>query len=318
MLHENRIKAIERRNPSYIPVGVGILYSAWMKYRDDLKSIVLRYPDLFGDQVKKKDYDEAGGRNVEGEYEDEWGCIWSNVKTGRSAIVTGHAAPTRKSVRELSIPSSDVGFNHGFMYLRLADLRGFEELMVDFAEEPPELQLLIDKVLQYNLRQLKIRMKTLSGSKQIVGFADDLGMQTGLPISPDKWRKYLKPCFSQVYGPVRAAGHYVHMHTDGHILEIIPDLIECGVAILNAQANVNGLENLARVCKGKVCVDLDLNRQNLPFWKPRDIEDHVRSAVEILGDPSGGLWMCAEIDDGVPLENVEALCRSLYRHALRR
>ena len=42
------------------------------------------------------------------------------------------------------------------MYLRLADLRGFEELMIDFAEEPPELQLLIDIVLEYNMRQLKI------------------------------------------------------------------------------------------------------------------------------------------------------------------
>jgi len=30
---------------------------------------------------------------------------------------------------------------HGFMYLRLSDLRGFEEMMVDFGEEPPELQM---------------------------------------------------------------------------------------------------------------------------------------------------------------------------------
>ena len=36
--------------------------------------------------------------------------------------------------------------------LRLADLRGFAELMMDFAEEPPELQTLIDVVLAYNLR----------------------------------------------------------------------------------------------------------------------------------------------------------------------
>ena len=42
-------------------------------------------------------------------------------------------------------PAVNDGLPHGFMYLRLADLRGFEELMIDFAEEPPELQMLIDK-----------------------------------------------------------------------------------------------------------------------------------------------------------------------------
>ena len=82
-------------------------------------------------------------------------------------------------------------------------------------------------------------------------FGDDLGMQASLPMSPEKWRQYLKPCFAQIYKPVRDAGHYVYMHTDGHIVEIIPDLIDCGVNVLNPQVGANGLENLARACKGK-------------------------------------------------------------------
>ncbi len=43
----------------------------------------------------------------------------------------------------------------------MQDLRGFEELMVDFGEEPPELQMLIDKVLAYNLRQGDLLLKAL-------------------------------------------------------------------------------------------------------------------------------------------------------------
>lgn len=116
--------------------------------------------------------------------------------------------------------------------------------------------------------------------------------------------------------PVRDAGHYVYMHTDGHIVEIIPDLIDCGVNVLNPQVGANGLESLARACKGKVCVNLDLNRQMFPFWSPREIDDHVREAVEALGSPEGGLWLFAEIADDVPLENVEAICQALERHSL--
>jgi len=108
----------------------------------------------------------------------------------------------------------------------------------------------------------------------------------------------------------------VYMHTDGHIVEIIPDLTDCGVQVVNPQIRANGLQDLAKVCKGKVCVDLDLDRQLFPFCSPQDIDDHIREAVEKLGSPEGGLWLKAEIGDDVPLENIEAICASLEKHRL--
>lgn len=309
---DDRIASLTGNHPSRIPVGAHILPAAWMKHREALDAVVRRHPLLFGRQPEHRDYDAVScGTYVQGTHVDAWGCVWSNLKTGMEAIVTGHPAPTRESVHALRIPDRDDGLPHGFMYLRLADIRGFEEIMTDFAEEPPELQLLIDKVLHYNLRQVQRKLGTFAEPGRIVAFGDDLGMQASLPISPEKWRKYLKPCFAQLYQPVRAAGHYVYMHTDGHILEIIPDLIDCGVNVLNPQVGANGLENLARVCKGKVCVDLDLNRQMFPFWTPAEIAAHVHEAVAVLGSPEGGLWLKAEIGDDVPLANVEAICVAL-------
>jgi hypothetical protein len=96
--------------------------------------------------------------------------------------------------------------------------------------------------------------------------------------------------------------------------EIIPDLVECGVDVVNAQVGANGLENLAEVCKGKVCLDLDLDRQQFPFWSPADIGAHVKDAVETLGAPEGGLWLTAEVGDDIPLENVEAICSALEKY----
>ena len=318
MTIDDRIAAIKGSRPSRVPVSASILPAAWIKHRGALDAIVRRHPFVFGKQKDSRDYDQVWSETyVEGEHTDAWGCVWSNVKTGMEAIVTGHPAPTRDSVHALTIPSVDDNMPHGFMYLRLADIRGFEEIMTDFAEEPPELQLLIDKVLQYNLRQVKRKLVAIGKPEQIVRFGDDLGMQNSLPVSPDKWRRFLKPCYAQIYRPVRDAGHYVYMHTDGHILEIIPDLVECGVNVINPQVGANGLENLAKVCKGNVCVDLDLNRQMFPFWKPADIDAHVRDAVEVLGSPAGGLWLKAEIGDDVPLENVEAICAALETHSLR-
>ena len=311
---EARVKAATFDSPEFIPVAVGILPAAWMKYRDELEDIVSRHPVIFGEHKKgDQDYDEVGGRYTSGEHVDPWGCVWSNIREGMDSIVTGHPVPTRESVHTLKAPKEDMGFPHGFMFLRLTDLRGFNEAMIDFAEEPPELQMLIDIVLEYNLRQVKKLLAETEG-QPFVYFGDDLGMQDSLPISPEKWRQYLKPCFAQIYAPVREAGHLVYMHTDGHIIEIIPDLIDCGVNVVNPQFRANGLDNLAAVAKGKICIDLDLDRQMFPFCTPADIDAQIEESVRRLGAREGGLWVKAEVGPDVSLENIEAICASLEKH----
>jgi hypothetical protein len=318
-LADDRLRSLRFEYPERIPVSVSILPAAWMKHREALDDVLDRHPAFFGDRNREdRDYDVIYRDTYrEGRHVDAWGCVWSNVKAGMEAIVTEHPVPTRAGVRTLTAPEEDVGFPHGFMYLRLQDLRGFEALMIDFAEEPPELQMLIDKVLAYNLRQAQLRLEALKARGEegtLVSFGDDLGLQHRLPISPATWRKYLKPCYRAIYTPFREAGHYVYMHTDGHIVEIIPDLVDAGVSVINPQIGANGLEALAATCKGKVCVDLDLDRQRFPFFTPEAIDDHVREAVEVLGSPAGGLWLKVEVNEDVPLENIDAILSALERY----
>jgi uroporphyrinogen decarboxylase len=310
---EDQRRAMEFRNPEHIPVSVSILPAAWMKYREKMEAVTARHPLLFGNPEGKRDFDAVWTPTyAEGEHVDAWGCVWSNVHRGREAIVTGHPLPTRESVRGMKAPAVDAGLPHGFMFLRLMDLRGFEELMLDFAEEPPELEKLIGTVLEYNLGQVDRLLASKPGDMAV--FGDDLGMQAALPISPAKWRKYLKPCYAAIFGRVRKAGLPVYFHSDGHIHEIIPDLVECGVTVINPQSRANGLDNLAKVCRGKVCVDLDLDRQMFPFCTPAEVDAHVREAVEKLGSPAGGLWLKAEVADDVPLPVVEAICLALEKY----
>ncbi|NSW57347.1 MAG: hypothetical protein HPY44_15130 [Armatimonadetes bacterium] len=309
---DDRIKAMNFDYPEFIPVAVSLLPATWMKYREALEDLVARHPIIFGETKKgERDFDAVGGTYAEGDHVDIWGSVWCNVRDGMEAFVTGHPLPKREMVNEFKAPSESDGTPHGFMFLRLTYLRGYEEMMIDFAEEPPELQKLIDIVLEYNLAETR---KRLADKPAMLYFGDDLGLQDALPISPEKWRRYLKPCYAAIYGLCREAGTKVYMHTDGHIVPIIKDLIECGVNVLNPQVGANGLDNLVRECKGKVCVNLDLDRQKFPFWKPAEIDAHVRECVERLGAPEGGLWLLAECAPDVPLENIEAICNALERY----
>ena len=304
------IKAATYQYPEEIPIGVGILPATFIKYGDTLKKLLAKYEDWLGDRWQNYDpYDNMPKSYRLGEYIDAWGCVWSNNTEGFEGIVTGHPVKTREDVHNLKIPDADMGFPHGFMYLRILDLRGFEEAMIDFFEEPPELQLLIDKILEYNIRQVKILLK--NNKEKMVFFGDDLGMQKGLAIGAEKWRKYMKPCFAALYKLCKDDGRLVHMHTDGCIYEIMPDLQECGVDIINPQFRANGLDNLERVCKGKIPINLDLDRQMFPLCTPDEIRAHIEECVKRLYLPEGGLALDTGIYPDYPLENIEAMLDTL-------
>lgn len=306
-------RAMRFQRPEYIPVGVGFVPATWMVLREALEEIVIRHPIIFGEQNRgARDFDAVGGTYVAGNHIDEWGCVWSNIAEGCEAYVSGHPLPHRNMINDLQAPAPGAGCPHGFMFLRLIYLRGYEEAMIDFAEEPPELQKMIDVVLEYNLGEVKRHLE--ENKPKMMYFGDDLGMQHSLPISPEKWRKYLKPCFSQVFDLCRKADCAVYLHTDGHIIPIIKDLIECGVNVLNPQIRANGLDRIVDECKGKVCVNLDLDRQMFPFCTPADIDAHVREAVQKLGSPEGGLWLLAEVGPDVPVPNIEAICQALEKY----
>ncbi len=202
------------------------------------------------------------------------------------------------------------GLNHGFFFMNLYYLRGFEELMLDLATDEPRLGELIDILVDYCTAVIG---RYLEIGAEIMRFGEDLGMQKALPVSPAMWRRVVKPAYEAMFGPCRDRGVPVYLHSDGHILEIIPDLIETGVCVINPQIRANGLEGLQEVARGKVAINQDLDRQLFPFATPSEIEDHIGEVFEGLYLEEGGLMLLAEVGPEVPLENVDAICRTFER-----
>ena len=319
----NLVEAIRMQSPESIPVGISILPSGWLRYGKDLQKLIDQYPQFFGGLQVDLDRITENMRPTyhKGKHVDEWGCVWENEVYGAEALVTGHPLHTEEDVYALKIPANRDGrINHGFMYLRLLDLCGFEDAMVYFAEEGPAINVLIDKVLEYNLYQIAVNLPKMG---DIIYFGDDLGMQNGLAIGADRWRKYLAPCYRKMYGMIKAykPSQLIYMHTDGCIYEIMPDLIACGVDMINPQFRANGIDNLVRVCRKEqiIPINLDLDRQLFPFANRSQLFDHVGECVESLYMPEGALGLSVEFDHGVPLENMAAVLDAVekYRHYKR-
>ncbi len=312
-------KAMHYLHPDRIPVGVSFLPATWRKYGlDTLNAVRARYPLVFGEDIRPETEFRQPASYAAGSFTDAWGCVWRNIRGGHESIVTGHPLPTRESVRALRAPETDIGLPHGFLFLRLFDLRGWEEMLVDFAEEPPELQRLIDIVRDYDVRQMERMCADPAGAGSLVWVGDDNGMQHALPISPDSWRRYIKPAYKAIFDVARRAGRDVYFHTDGCVWQVIPDMQEAGATMVNPQFRANGLDNLVRVCRGKVPINLDLDRQLFPFATPDGIREHIRECTRALYLPEGGLGLTAEVAEDVPLENIEAICETLSECTLYR
>ena len=97
---------------------------------------------------------------------------------------------------------------------------------------------------------------------------------------------------------------------------LVDDLVLSGVQVINVQDLVNGISWIRERLKGRVCIDLDVDRQQVTrFGSPDQIDDLIRREVAELGDKQGGLMLNCGLYPGVPLENMRALLDAMTRYA---
>ena len=205
------------------------------------------------------------------------------------------------------------GLRHGHTFLQLCDLRGYEDLLCDMLDEEPMLDELIEQLTEFNLTLVKRFVRNGCSS---MSYPEDLGMQIGPMLSPDAFARYIKPAYTKIIQPARDAGIPIHMHSDGDIRTLVDDIVESGVEVINLQDLVNGIDWIAEKFRGRVCVDLDIDRQSItPYGTPAQIDALIREEVSKISTPEGGLTMIYGLYPGVPLENVKALMDAMERYA---
>jgi uroporphyrinogen decarboxylase len=193
--------------------------------------------------------------------------------------------------------------------MRLYYLRGFENLMYDIATDEPNLHRLVRIVADY---WKTVCDQWLAIGVDVMGFAEDLGTQDRSVISPRDFAKWITPVYRELMQPFRKAGTLVALHSDGHIMELMGEFIAAGVDIINPQDLCNGIDELAREVKGRMCIRLDVDRQSVvPFGTPREIRGLIEEEVRKLGSPEGGLELICGIYPPTPAENLDAVCSAM-------
>jgi len=195
-----------------------------------------------------------------------------------------------------------IGFS---LYERAWTLRGMENLMMDFVENPGFVRELIETIADFNISVVK---KALEYDIDVVHFGDDWGQQQGLQMGPAKWREFLAPALRRMYGAARAGGRFVSIHSCGDVDELFDDLVDMGLNCFNPfQPEVMDVEALMKRYRGRLSFYGGLSTQRtLPYGTAAEVRAETRRLIR-LGREGGYILSPAHAVEGdVPLENMLA------------
>lgn len=339
---ENYLRTVRFERPDYIPVNFVINDSCWHTYpQEALLDLMESHPLLFPNYKRPKEPivpNYAKVAQKDHPYRDDFGCVWETTIDGITGTVTKHPLADWENFKTYKAPDPEVcmgigpidwekirnniestpdalhggGLRHGHTFLQLSDIRGYEDLLCDMLDEEPLLWNLIALVENFNYQIIK---HYVDMNVDVMSYGEDLGMQVGPMLSPECFRKYIKPSYMRLMKPAKDAGILIHMHSDGDVRLLLDDMLDCGINIINIQDLVNGIDWIQERLAGKYCIDLDVDRQKItPYGSPKEIDDLVREEVTKLGSRDGGLMMVYGLYPGVPLENAKALMDALERY----
>jgi uroporphyrinogen decarboxylase len=187
---------------------------------------------------------------------------------------------------------------------------GFDDFLLKTALDEAFVHKFFEKILEYQKKVIDVYYSLLGKYIHYTSSGDDFATQTSLFISPDMFRTLIAPYFKERISHTKkyTTAAYLH-HSCGSVFPIIPDLIGCGVEILNPiqpKAKDMQPENLKKTYGEKIVFHGGIDTQEiLPFGTKESIEANVKATIEILNQNGGFIVAAAHnIQEDVPPQNL--------------
>ena len=198
-------------------------------------------------------------------------------------------------------------------YERSWKIRGFENFYLDLALHPDISIALMERVATIHMKFLDNVLKECGEYLDVIVQGGDYGSQYGLLMSPEMYRRYIKPIQAKVNNFIRErTGAKIFYHSCGSIEPIIDDLIEIGVQILNP-VQVSAGNMSPEVLKSRYGKKITFwggvdTQRLLPFGNPLEIREEVNRIKRILGKEGGYILSAVHnLQPEVPPENIIAM-----------
>ena len=205
------------------------------------------------------------------------------------------------------------GIIGGGIFEQPARTMGLESFLMALIKEPSFADRLMEGITELYVESCNNYLDQVGDYLDVFTYWDDLHGQDGWLISPDIYRRRIKPKQRRLLEAIkRKTDAKVYYHGCGAVYDLIPDLIELGFDILNpVQVSARGMDT-ARL-KAEFGDDIAFwgggvdTQHVLPFGTPEEVADEVKRRIDDLA-PGGGFVFAAvhNIQALVPPENIVA------------
>lgn len=259
--------------------------------------------------------------NIQGVLQD---IMWGKIGTPPAPLsLEGEDLVTRVDLAKKLKDSTDRAiygiFGGGLIEIGEQAYR-MDNFLYNLAAEPDDIHLFLDRLMEHHMKQLELYMEHIAPTIDIIGFGDDLGMQTGPQISEKMFLEFFEPRYAKMWRLVKSKDPNIKIstHCCGGIDPLIPYLAKAGLDTFNpVQTTCVGMEpnHLKRTHGDKMvfwgggCDTRDI----LPNGTPEEVRQNVKENMEIF-KPNGGFifQQIHNILADVPPENIVAMFEAAY------
>ncbi|MBT6556483.1 MAG: hypothetical protein HON50_12890 [Candidatus Marinimicrobia bacterium] len=185
---------------------------------------------------------------------------------------SSHISRWKNTTDFFVLATLNAGFDLGY------ELLGFERFMMWTIQAREIMKQYYEKLIEANLA---LALMSVEAGADGILIADDLAFNTGTFVDPDYLRSDYFPILKDMVTEIKKQGLPVFFHSDGDLKNIIPDLIDCGIDVLqscdpNANMDIPALkkefgQDLAFM--GNIDVDLLAN------GKVNEVENTTRNLI---------------------------------------
>ena len=208
----------------------------------------------------------------------------------------------------------------GVVFENCQYLCGTENFLMALYDDEEYVDTLVDKLTEINIEMHLNYLKDIGDYCEWIEFTEDFASQNGLLISPQLFRRYFKKGHTEMFKAIKKAHPNIKIwfHSCGAVRQLIPDLIDCGVDILN------GLQPLAKdmdsyelkkefgdqlVFHGGVDI-----QQALP-GSLEDVENEVKKRIDAFAPGGGYIFSPSNhVVGDVPVENFFKLYECAHKY----
>lgn len=176
-----------------------------------------------------------------------------------------HVDPTMQAV--------DFGCGNG-IFERLAAFMGFEDALIALLEEPEACNELFEAITDYKIEFAK-KVKKYYNADIFTNY-DDIATERGLFMSPDTYRKLIKPHHKRLYDAVKELGMIPIQHTCGYCENIVEDFIDTGMAAWTSVQPTNDIVAMQKKYSDKLVFMGGFDTNGAPSRPDATLEERIK------------------------------------------